>query len=82
MLRAVELLKNKQVVKKAATFSTFGALVSVIAMAASLKLGINKWKIYNDPITWSELFLRIPRVALATGCQCCEATRGHEPYNR
>lgn len=64
MLKTIKLLKDKQVVKKAAIFSVFATLVSLIAMAASLKLGINKWKTYNDPITWNELYLRIPHLLL------------------
>jgi hypothetical protein len=60
----IELLKDKQAVKRAAVLSFLITLIFVIFIIICLKLGIERWKTYDDPMTWSELYFKMPRLVL------------------
>ncbi len=64
MKKTIELLKDAKAVKKAVAFSFLLSLIFVIIIIICLKLGIDRWKTYDDPMTWNELYLKLPRLVL------------------
>ena len=62
MKKTFELLMDVKVVKKSVAFSSLLSLFFVIVIVICLKLGIDRWKTYDDPMTWSELYLKLPHI--------------------
>jgi hypothetical protein len=60
MKKTIELLKDAKAAKKAGAFSLSLSLFFVIIIIICLKLGIDRWNTYDDPMTWSELYFKLP----------------------
>ncbi len=64
MKKTLELLKNKEIVKKSLENSFYATAMIVGFFAVMEKLGIKKWRTYDDPLTWTEFIYRLPYLAL------------------
>lgn len=64
MKKTIQLLKDAKTVKKALAFSFVLAFCLEIVFIITLKIGIRKYYLYLDPMDWSELYIKLPRLAL------------------